>query len=174
MTALEDAKLEREMRAVLFVALLAMLCVARPVVGLRSEGQTPRFADYPATDTFHGTPKAPVLSTKMARAFRTELRRQAASGPNFAGHFTLARWGCGAGCVTVAVIDAITGAVQFAPFAVEDAWKDGHIICHHGSDFELTSELFVAEGKVDDKIGRHYFRWHNRTFLLLLVERCST
>jgi hypothetical protein len=63
----------------------------------------------------------------------------AASGPNFAGHYTLARWGCGAGCVTVAVIDMTTGAVQFPPFSIEDAWKADHIICHHGSAFQLTS-----------------------------------
>ena len=70
--------------------------------------------DYSVTEVFHGTPAAPVLGTKEARQFRTELRRQAAYGPNFAGHFTLLRWGCGAGCVAVAVIDAIWGEVWFA------------------------------------------------------------
>ena len=141
---------------------------------LHPEPQPPQFADYPAAEVFRGTPTPPVLSSKMARAFRTELRRQAASGPNFAGHYTLAGWGCGAGCVTVAVIDAITGAVHFAPFSIEDVWKDGHIICDHGSEFELTSELLVAEGEVNGKVGRHYFRWHNGKFSLLHVDQqCS-
>jgi hypothetical protein len=155
-------------------AIVAVVCVARPVARLRPEPQPLQFADYPAANVFRGTPKSPVLSSRMARAFRTELRRQAASGPNFAGHYTLARWGCGAGCVTVAVIDAITGAVQFAPFSIEDAWKDGHVICGHGSEFELTSELLVAEGEVNGKVGRHYFRWHNRKFSLLHIDQhCS-
>ena len=80
----------------------------------------------------------------------------------------------GAGCVSVAVIDATTGVVQFPPFSIQDAWKDGHIICHHGSAFELTSELFVAEGEVNGKTGRHYFRWHKRKFSLLHSEQsCS-
>ena len=162
------------MRTVAVAALVAALWATRPVIGLRSNPQAPRFANYPVAHIFRGTPKPPVLSSRMARAFRTELRRQAATGPNFAGHYTLARWGCGAGCVTVAVIDAATGAVQFPPFSIEDARKDDHIICHHGSTFRLTSELFVAEGEVNGQTGTHYFRWHNLKFSLLHFEpTCS-
>ena len=162
------------MRTVAVAALVAVLWATGPVVGLRSNPQAPQFADYPVANIFRGTPKPPVLLTRMARAFRTQLRQQAASGPNFAGHYTLARWGCGVGCVSVAVIDATTGAVQFPPFSIEDAWKDGHIICAHGSEFELTSELLVAEGEVNGKIGRHYFRWHNHKFSPLHFElTCS-
>jgi len=51
----------------------------------------------------------------------------------------------------------------------------GHIICAHGSAFELTSELFVAEGDVNGKVGRHYFRWHDLKFSRLHFEQtCST
>src|SRR4051794_28941990 len=81
-------------------ALVAVLCATGSVVALRSNSQVPQFADYPVANIFRETPKPPVLASRMARAFRTELRRQAASGPNFAGHYTLARWGCGAGCVS--------------------------------------------------------------------------
>jgi hypothetical protein len=74
----------------------------------------------------------------------------------------------------VAVIDAITGAVQFAPFSIRDVWRDGRIICGHGSEFELTSELLVAEGEVNGKVGRHYFRWHDRKFSLFHIDpHCS-
>jgi hypothetical protein len=73
----------------------------------------------------------------------------------------------------VAIIDARTGEVQFAPFSFEDVWKDGHIVCPHGSEFELTSALFVVQGEVNGKVGRHYFRWHNRKFFPLHVEHCS-
>ena len=75
----------------------------------------PRFEDYPVRETFRGTPVPPVLSTRAARNYRTELRRQAPTGPNFAGHFTIASWKCGC-CNVVAVIDAISGEVRFAPF----------------------------------------------------------
>src|SRR5580698_5892067 len=86
-------------------------------------GASPAFNDYPVTDVFRGTPAEPVLSTRMARDFRTRLRNEAKFGTNFAGHYILARWGCGAGCFTVAVIDALSGRVWFAPFSVEDALK---------------------------------------------------
>ena len=100
-----------------------------------------------------------------SRLFRTELRRQAATGPNFAGHFTLARWGCGAGCVDVAVIDAISGDVFFPSVSFQDKMNQSHrVVCHHNSDFEPTSELFIAQGDLGGKVGQHYLRWKNGQF----------
>ena len=142
-----------------------------------STGPPPRLQDYPVTDSFQGKPAAPVLSTKDARMFRTQLRRQAALGPNFAGHYTLALWGCGAGCANGAVIDARSGQVWFVPFYFEDVWEGGHIVCGHGSSFEIVSELLIIEGRVNPggKSGRHYFRWHNGRFTLVYHEpECST
>jgi hypothetical protein len=78
----------------------------------------PRFDQYPAASAFHGKSAAPVLNTKFARRYRTRLREAAASGPNFAGSFIVAEWGCGAGCVQLAVIDARSGAVHRGPFAI--------------------------------------------------------
>ena len=130
----------------------------------------PRFEDYPVHETFRGTPVAPVLSTRAARNFRTELRRQAATGPDFAGHFTVATWKCGCCCNTVAVIDAISGEVRFAPFAFEDAFENGKIVCDRGSDHKIDSELFVVGGKVGDEVGRHYYRWHDRAFTRVYFE----
>jgi hypothetical protein len=145
-----------------------------PQTALKPVAQAPRFEDYPVAKIFRGKPRAPVLSTREARDFRTQLRHQAAKGPNFAGHFTVVQWGCGAGCATVAIIDANTGNVEeFAPLTFEDAWRDGRIICPHGSGFEITSELFILQGDVNGKVGTHYFRWHNRRFSLLHVEPCS-
>ena len=90
-----------------------ILCAVLWVGLVASMAEPPRLQDYPVTDIFRGKPSAPVLSTKEARMFRTELRRQAARGPNFAGHYTLALWGCGAGCANGAVIDARSGQVWF-------------------------------------------------------------
>jgi hypothetical protein len=160
------------MQTVVAAVLVAILAGGQPA-GRQSVDRPPRFQDYPVADIFRGRPRAPMLSTRKARDFRTQLRRQAPSGPNFAGRFTVAMWGCGAGCADLAIIDARTGEVRFAPFSSEDAWKDGHIVCSHGLDFEITSELLIAQGEVNGKVGRHYFRWHNRTFVPLRVEPCS-
>jgi hypothetical protein len=149
------------------------LCVLVSVVV--SASGPPDFKDYPAAQIFRDKPAPPLLSTREARNFRTELRRQAGLGPNFAGHFTLAMWGCGAGCVTVAIVDARSGEVRFAPFVFEDAWgEDQRVICHHASGYEIGSELLVVQGKVNGRVGTHYFRWHRQKFKLVHYDSsCS-
>jgi hypothetical protein len=43
------------------------------------------------------------------------LREAAAKGPNFAGHYTVAVWGCGSACTDFGIVDAKSGQVFFAP-----------------------------------------------------------
>jgi hypothetical protein len=145
-------------------ALWSLLCL------FALTAEPPRFKDYPVTNIYRGTPAAPVLSSRMARLFRTQLRNSVQYGPNFAGHYTVARWGCGAGCVTVAVMDAISGEVWFAPFAIEDAQLEAGGYCNHTSDFELDSELFMATGRVNGRIGTHYFVWRQSKFSPVYFE----
>jgi hypothetical protein len=163
------------MKRLLFVVIVSATWIhAATALTTRQGTQRPSFEDFRVTQVFRGRPVPPVLDTPKARAFRTELRRQAASGPNFAGHFTVALWGCGAGCTDVAIIDARSGQVWFASFSYEDAWQDGRIVCPHAADFELSSELFIVRGDVNGKIGQHYYRWHDRKFTLLQVdEHCG-
>ena len=139
----------------------AFLIVLAIAVGQTGAPGVLRFTDYSVTDLFRGTPVPPVPSSRKARMFRTQLRRQAATGPNFAGHFTLVRFGCGAGCVTGAVVDARSGRVWFPRFRVEDALeRDGRISVHHSVDFRLKSELVVACGRINEgQTGTAYFRW---------------
>ena len=154
----------------------ALLLIATVIVsGLSgSAAAPPKFEDFLVTDIFTGTPVAPQLSTAQARRFRTQLRTQAPRGPDFAGHFKLALWGCGAGCVFVSVIDSISGEVDFAPFSFQDAWTniDGRprVSCHHSSDFRLDSELYIVQGSIHDKAGTHYYRWHDKRFTLVHFE----
>jgi hypothetical protein len=134
----------------------------------------PQFKDYAVTKVFRGTPAAPVLSSQHARMFRTQLRNAMKVGPNFAGHYTLARWGCGSGCTSVAIIDAISGQVWFPPFEIEDARTDGGPNCSRSSDFQIDSELLVASGKIDGRVGVHYFRWRQSRFSSLYFDpQCS-
>jgi hypothetical protein len=131
------------------------------------------FADFPVREVFRGSPAAPVLATPEARMFRTELRRHAATGPNFAGFYTFARWGCGAGCVMGAIIDVRTGQVWFPKFRVEDfVDASGKVALHHSSGFRLDSELVVAEGVINEQgAGTAYFRWHAGAFQLIRFDR---
>ena len=138
--------------------------------------QVPDYKDYPVVADFQGKPAAPVLDTPEARMMRTQLRQQAATGPNFAGHFTLARWGCGAGCASWAIIDARSGKVWFAPFQVSDATvPDNPELRQYSIDFKIDSELIVANGALNGEgAGTYYYRWHNGSLTLIYSREYQT
>ncbi len=76
----------------------------------------PKFSDFPAKMSFKGRPAPVKIEGKEARMFRTVLRDGAKNGPDFAGHYTVVVWGCGADSFSLAVIDARNGKVYFPPF----------------------------------------------------------
>jgi hypothetical protein len=95
----------------------------------------PRLDDFPIRESFTKPPTSPdVHSTRLGRRFRTVIRREARNGPNFAGHFTLVRWGCGSACIMYAVIDAATGRVFEQP-----------IQTMVGATFSRESALIIAD-----------------------------
>src|SRR5438270_10810198 len=93
----------------LVTVLLAIACVGQQL-SLR-----PGFANFPAGPSFHGKPNSPKLVTHDQRLFRTMIRTGGEDHGRFAGHYTVAEWGCGTDCSQFAVIDLITGAV-YGPF----------------------------------------------------------
>ena len=128
------------MRPVIGIVGLLFIVV---VTSLRTKAQKnnlPRFEDHPVMKTFSGKPAPLKLpSHSKARLFRTMLKLSAEKGPNFAGHYTVGTWGCGSDCRMVALIDAVTGRVYFAPFQVST-----------GATFHIDSFLFIAnESEID-------------------------
>jgi hypothetical protein len=130
-----------------------------------SGGQRPLFADFPVNETFHGQPKPVDLNSHpKAREYRTRLREAAKGKPSFAAYYIVAEWGCGSPCQQVALIDARSGAVQFAPFATS-----------LGNRHQLNSRLFIAdapedisayyEGKIpkDPLFSTTYWLWDETT-----------
>jgi hypothetical protein len=82
--------------------------------------RAPRFEDYPAREVYKG-PAAPVrLDSRKARMFRTRLREDSRSAPNFAGRYVVVVWGCGTGCAQMGVVDSKTGRVYFPPLEYVD------------------------------------------------------
>lgn len=131
----------------------------------------PRFEQYPVKAAFRGVPAKPdVRSHPRSRLFRTMIRRGAQEGPNFAGHYTLVTWGCGTGCVGVAIVDAVSGKV-FHPANLDTAqfmniddslWgsaeNDGFI------KYRRNSKLLIVMGGIneDDALrGISYFVWEH-------------
>lgn len=87
----------------------------------------PDFKDYAVERVYTGAPAAPKINRDWRR-FRTVIREGAKSPVEFAGHFTVPRWGCGAGCSAFVVVDSITGTV-YGGFVVADlplTWTEKH------------------------------------------------
>jgi hypothetical protein len=94
----------------------------------------PTFDDFtvPPTTLRHVEP--PDVSSGEARAYRTVLREAAKAGVNFAGHYTVVKWGCGVPCKRLALIDRRTGTVYFSP-----VWPA------LGAEFRVDSALLIVD-----------------------------
>jgi hypothetical protein len=94
----------------------------------------PRFEDYSVKTKYKSKPaKVDLKSHPRAKMFRSVLRNAASRGPNFAGHYAIAQWGCGTSCIEFAVIDLKTGKVFINP---EPATSD--------LVFDIDSRLLVV------------------------------
>jgi hypothetical protein len=155
------------------ILLLSCLVLTAARIGLAQNKPLPRFEQYSVSKRFSGKPAAVNLrSHRKARLFRTMLRLGAEKGPNFAGHYTVATWGCGSDCRMVAVIDAITGKVFFAPFQVST-----------GASFRIDSRLLVAnESEIERYLGGEamldvympgWYVWRNGRFLQIFKSRAE-
>jgi hypothetical protein len=140
----------------------------------------PRYEDYPAVETFSGTPVQPVLTAPEERQFRTVIRQGenkgwgvvdgitgkelAAPGPNFAGRYVIVQWGCGWPCLMVAIVDLRTGRVFPPPFHRGTGHSYFQLPNAFPMDppleYRLDSRLIIAnicESHEAQKCGAHYF-----------------
>ena len=165
--------------------LSALLCLAPPLQG-RRQGQSnqkavPKFGDFSVTEAFHGQPARPVLVTDGDRMFRTRIRSEARKGPNFAGHYTIVKWGCGSSCASFLVVDAISGRVYHNVFGILGFLYKGTASGrdYRGLEYRLSSSLLVIDGcpehvkaeseskEEGDTCGTHYYKWERNQFVHL-------
>ena len=134
--------------------------------GFASGQRAPKFDQYKVPVSAVQSKRPNLNSHKDARLFRTNLRNAAKAGVNFAGHYAITYWGCGASCGVGAIIDLQTGQVFFpdqldAVWAQE--WPDSKDIPF---SFRKDSRLLVLYGYLPndyngDRVtyGYHYFVW---------------
>lgn len=158
----------------IFVWILTFgVCVAL----IASGANLPRFEDYPAAEIFKGSPAAPKLRRPGDRLFRTKIREGAAKGPNFAGHFTIADWGCGAGCVSIAIVDAKNGTIYGAPFTALEwgmpllKYEGKYAPSEPGFaplTYKLESRLLIVRGcPEEENCGSYFYDWTGTHFKLI-------
>ena len=161
------------MRSVRYTLLLAALSLGAQ--------DYPAFEQFRVSEPFNGKPAAPVLKTAEDRMYRTMIRDAAKGGPNFAGHYTIAQWGCGAGCVSIAVTDAADGRIYRGPFKVL-SWELLKYEGRYPSDgdnfeplaFKKDSRLLIARGCPEEKnCASYFYEWTGAQFKLLRKVEAS-
>lgn len=153
-------------------------------------GLVPRFEDYPAGAIFKGTPAALNLATSAERDYAEQISDEytvfregkEAQGPNFAGSLFVVRWGCGAPCVRMAIVDAQTGRVHYPPISINGVGAqsfDLPLLVHTYSvaqnpevEFQADSNLMIIKAS-PNHLARHpssyayYFLWRQNQWTLL-------
>lgn len=123
----------------------------------------PGFGDFPAT-AFEGRPAKVRIITAKDRQYASRLRQLAGQLPNFAGHYTLVSWGCGASCIMAAAIDAKNGRVTWLPFTI-CCWAPS---VNKPLEFRLDSRLLVAHGSRNENgEGDYYYQLDASGFQLV-------
>jgi len=123
----------------------------------REKEELPSFASYEVTETFQGA-KARLL-LQPHEGFKKRLKEVYSRPPNFAGHYVLGDWGCGAACRFVAIIDAQTGRI-IDGIRISDWASSESFPCSIGNpmEFRLNSRLLIVYGSLDEKRkGIYYF-----------------
>ena len=129
----------------------------------------PAFRDYRVTEIYRGK-HAPVdfSSHPDAKTWRTKLIEAAQKGSNFAGHYTIAIWGCGSSCSAFGIIDAFNGKVYFPTTLSHVSWA-GWREKEYGLKFRLDSNLLIVYGSPneEDRKGIFYYIWKNNDLELI-------
>jgi len=128
----------------------------------------PTFDTCPARVQTKHTMLRLAFTDDHSRQYRTIIR-EAAKGPvNFAGHYILATWGCGAGCIMGATIDATTGRVISLPFTISD-WP---LNATDPLSYRVDSCLLIAQGSRNEANahGTYYYTFDGKAFILRASE----
>ncbi|HEY5712132.1 MAG TPA: hypothetical protein VIT38_09565 [Allosphingosinicella sp.] len=167
-------------------AALAALMIALPAQGapeaageascfmrLGQVADAPRFEDFPAARQRITRQGGPILSTREARTFRSTIGAAAAQGPNFAGAYTVAVWGCGGSCTDFAVVDNRNGHVTFTAGLRPIAGDHGGYAPDYGAGlyynlrFRPDSRLLILVGaprEDESRDGVTFLEWRDGTF----------
>ena len=144
-------------------SILLALSVLCGTSGIAQAQRVPTFEDCPAT--VQRTHKAPrFVFDAQSRKYRSAIENAASRPPDFAGHYVLAQWGCGAGCIMAAAVDMKTGRVTSLPFTVSD-WP---LDVTEPLTYRPNSCLLVVQGSRNEskEHGTYYYDFDGKAFHL--------
>lgn len=167
------------MQVLKHLCLLFVLGVPSETVAVQQ--QYPSFDDFPVRHMYSGKPASAKIIGNRARMYRTRIREGAAKGPNFAGRYTIVRWGCGSDCQQFAIVDAASGQI-FSPreiLQIESCCFTGldSLSTEETIQFRKDSRLLITVGlrfvgEKNEQLGKFYYEWRgNRLRLLRSIRR---
>jgi hypothetical protein len=140
------------------------------LVGVLAAAQQWPFQAYPAVVS-KAKPVSLKLETRLARERISGIRKAVQHGPNFAGHYTVADWGCGTECGVFVIVDDFTGRAYDPPEI-----SKGVDLGLAGPDFRVNSSLMVVASCPDPRVyglkncQRNFYRWDGSRLILLYSE----
>jgi hypothetical protein len=152
--------------------LISIVIVCAGVVITPAQRKVPRFGSYPAVVEKPRVQAIDFRRSPEARSFRTRLTGSLRGGVNFAGHYIVAGWGCGTGCISGAIIDARDGRVywpeQFHSLATGTTPDGGYV--DEPVRYQRNSRLLIitgvpgqaSENGPDKPQGPYDYEWRNR------------
>lgn len=158
---------------------LALLLFAFLLPAVALDAQVPRFSQFSATVERTRAKKVDFRGSPGASTFRTRLNQAFREGTDFAGHYKVAGWGCGTGCISGAVIDTRNGRVYFPIelYALSVGWFSGEyesrpLKYRSNSRMLILSGIPGSEdGAREQPWGDYYYEWKNNRFRQLKYVR---
>jgi hypothetical protein len=157
--------------------LLGLVVLGLSLSALAQRAKIPTFAQYPAKVERATAKSIDFRHSPGASSFRTRLREALRDGVNFAGHYIVAGWGCGTGCISGAIIDARTGRVYFPEVlaALAAGTTDDGGSVEEPVRYKKNSRLFIISGipgspterNPELPAGDYYYEWRNNRLRLI-------
>ena len=132
-----------------------------------------RFEEFAVPREIVTNPALPRIEGRAAKLYRTQIRRAARKSPDFAGHFRVARWGCGTCCQQFAIVDLRTGKVSFPGFTVSCGLNPREPLQREaGLFYRADSRLFIVSGirREGTAAGVWYYEWRNGGLTLVKAD----
>jgi len=140
-------------------------------VGFNSEPQSaPRFSEYPSAPfDAAAKPKIDYTGGDLSQEDSKTVQRALSSGPNFAGHVTVALTSCGLACSRLLLVDWRSGAIQELPPQGARASIQEALPCRPDETllFRRDSRLLCVTRVRGAAVVTQYFVWNPKNAALV-------
>ena len=153
----------------------ALIIAVAFFMAIMAAAQRPAFNSYSVPVEKARVRAIDFKSSPDARSFRTRLSEAIRGGVNFAGHYVVAGWGCGTGCISGAIIDARNGRVYWpVQFYAMATGIDGNDYVDKPVEYRKNSRLLILRGSPGVKDGdpekpggEYYYEWRGNDLRLI-------